>query len=51
MKKKKIARKIKERKKERNKIGKNIGRRGARGVMVSVVGNGHGDTSSNPGRD
>ena len=24
---------------------------GARGVMVSVVGNGHGDTSSNPGRD
>ena len=25
--------------------------RGARGVMVIVVGNGHGDTSSNPGRD
>ena len=24
---------------------------GARGVMVTVVGNGHGDTSSNPGRD
>ena len=24
--------------------------RGARGVMVIVVGNGHGDTSSNPGR-
>ena len=24
---------------------------GARGVMVSVVGNGHCDTSSNPGRD
>ena len=24
---------------------------GARGVMVFVVGNGHGDTSSNPGRD
>ena len=24
---------------------------GARGVMVIVVGNGHGDTSSNPGRD
>ena len=23
--------------------------RGARGVMVIVVGNGHGDTSSNPG--
>ena len=24
---------------------------GARGVMVIVVRNGHGDTSSNPGRD
>ena len=24
---------------------------GGRGVMVIVVGNGHGDTSSNPGRD
>ena len=24
---------------------------GARGVMVIVGGNGHGDTSSNPGRD
>ena len=24
---------------------------GARGVMVIVVENGHGDTSSNPGRD
>ena len=24
---------------------------GARGVMVIVIGNGHGDTSSNPGRD
>ena len=24
---------------------------GAHGVMVKVVGNGHGDTSSNPGRD
>ena len=24
---------------------------GARGVMVNVVGNGHGDTSSNPARD
>ena len=24
---------------------------GARGVMVIVVGKGHGDTSSNPGRD
>ena len=26
-------------------------RGGACGVMVIVVGNGHGDTSSNPGRD
>ena len=25
--------------------------RGARGVMVIIVGNGLGDTSSNPGRD
>ena len=25
--------------------------RGARGVMVIIVGNGDGDTSSNPGRD
>ena len=25
-------------------------RGGARGVMVIVIGNGHGDTSSNPGR-
>ena len=24
---------------------------GARGVIVIVAGNGHGDTSSNPGRD
>ena len=24
---------------------------GARGVVVIVVGNGHGDTSSNPGQD
>ena len=24
---------------------------GARGVMVIVIGNGHGDTSSKPGRD
>ena len=24
---------------------------GARGVMVTVLGNGHGDMSSNPGRD
>ena len=29
----------------RNEIG------GARGVMVIVVGHGHGDTSSNPGQD
>ena len=29
----------------------NITRLGARGVMVIVVGNGHGDTSSNTGRD
>ena len=28
-----------------------IGIRGARGVMVIVVGNGHGNTSSNPGLD
>ena len=28
-----------------------ITRGGARGVMVTVLGNGHGDTSSNPGRD
>ena len=27
------------------------GNGGARGVVVIVVGNGHGDTSSNPGRD
>ena len=26
-------------------------KRGARGVIVIVVGNGHGDTSSNPERD
>ena len=32
--------------------GKSIGLLGgARGVMVIVVGNGHGDTISNPGRD
>ncbi len=24
---------------------------GVRGVMVIIIGNGHGDTSSNPGRD
>ena len=28
---------------------RNVG--GARGVMVVVIGNGHGDTSSNPGQD
>ena len=28
-----------------------LGFGGARGVVVIVVGNGHGDTSSNPGRD
>ena len=28
-----------------------IHRRGARDVMFIVVGNGHGDTSSNPGPD
>ena len=33
---------------QRNDIG-NSG--GARGVMVIIVGNGHGDTSSNLGRD
>ena len=27
------------------------GNKGAHGVMVIVVGNGHGNTSSNPGRD
>ena len=26
-------------------------KRGARGVMVIVVGNGHGDMNSNPGQD
>ena len=28
-----------------------IVKRGARGIMVIVLGSGHGDTSSNPGRD
>ena len=28
-----------------------ISKRGARGVMVIIVRNGYGDTSSNPGRD
>ena len=27
-----------------------VDNRGARGVMVTIAGNGHGDTSSNPGR-
>ena len=31
--------------------GPSHGLRGVRGVMVIVVGNGHDDTSSNPGRD
>ena len=31
--------------------GSNSTSGGARGVMVIVVGSGHGDTSSNPGRD
>ena len=30
-----------------HKIGKGTGDGGARGVMVIVIGNGHGDTSSN----
>ena len=34
-----------------SKIWKRSECNGARGVMVIVVGNGHGDTSSNPGRD
>ena len=29
----------------------NLDDSGAHGVMVIVIGNGHGDTSSNPGRD
>ena len=33
------------------KIWALMGNGGARGVMVIVVGNGHGDTSSNPGWD
>ena len=32
-----------------NKIQSNLG--GVRGVMVIVIGNGHGDPSSNPGWD
>ena len=28
-----------------------LGKGGSRGVVVIVLGNGHGDTSSNPGRD
>ena len=34
-----------------NSFNKDSSFRGARGVMVIVVENGHGDTSSNPGRD
>ena len=33
---------------QENKVHKSGG---ARGVMVIIVGNGHGDASSNPGRD
>ena len=32
-------------------VTKGLLKEGARGVMVITVGNGHGDTSSNPGRD
>ena len=41
------------RKERRNEIGTDNNRKneGARGVMVIAVGNGHGDTSSNPGQD
>ena len=39
----------KEKKKEKGLMIGEIG--GARGVMVIVLGNRHGDTSSNPGRD
>ena len=35
---------------KRETVSNNYLHRGARGVMVIVVGNGHGDTSSNPGR-
>ncbi len=37
--------------KMKNKWIKYEMKRGARGVMVIVAGNGHGDTSSNLGRD
>ena len=37
--------KKKKKKKKEEKKG------GARGVMVIVIGNGHGNTSSNPGQD
>ena len=36
---------------DREKNIRYCGPGGARGVMVIVVGNEHGDTSSNPGRD
>ena len=38
-------------KKEKDHKYDNKNKDGARGVMVIVVGNGYGDTSSNPGRD
>ena len=37
--------------KDEDAVDHNTVTRGARGVMVIVVGNGHGDTSSNPGGD
>ena len=40
-----------QREKARWQLHKNVTGYIARGVMVIVVGNGHGDTSSNPGRD
>ena len=36
---------------DESKIYNSEKKKGSRGVMVIVVGNGHGDTSSNPGRD
>ena len=35
----------------RHEVKWRFARLGARGIMVIVVGNEHGDTSSNPGRD
>ena len=37
--------------KKLNEADMNILQYSAHGVMVTVAGNGHGDTSSNPGRD